>query len=167
MVLGLLSDTHLSEPDERLEAVLAGPLGPAQVLLHAGDHTGPAVVDHLEFAEPRPYHGVLGNMDGPGLAGRLPPTRVLEVGGCRVGLIHGWGPPDGLVNRVAEAFRAEEVSLVVFGHSHRAEDRVVGGVRFVNPGSAFDRRWSSRRTVALVEVGPSGVEGVEFVEVPE
>ncbi|GAB6061400.1 metallophosphoesterase family protein [Deferrisoma palaeochoriense] len=167
MLLGLLSDTHLAEPDDRLEALLRGPLGPAEVLLHAGDHTGPAVVDYLEFVEPRPYHGVLGNMDGPGLGGRLPPTRVLELGGCRVGLVHGWGPPAGLAERVAQVFRNEGVQLVVFGHSHAAEDRTIGGVRFVNPGSAFDRRWAPRRTVALVEVGPGGVGRVEFVEVPE
>ncbi len=164
MVLGILSDTHLQEADERLERLLQGALGPAEVLLHAGDHTGPGVVDHLEFVDPRPYYGVAGNMDSMAVRQRLPVKRVLELGGCRIGLIHGWGAPMGLARRVYEAF-AEPVDLLVFGHSHRTADLLWKGTRLVNPGSAFDRRWASRCTVALVEIAGGKVGPVRFAEV--
>jgi len=164
LILGLLSDTHLSGPDEGLETLLAGPLGPAEVLLHAGDHTGEAVVDHLEFVDPRPYWGVAGNMDGPAVRRRLPRVRTLDLEGCRIGLVHGWGSPHGLEARVLDAF-PEAPDLLVFGHSHRPTDLRRGSTRLVNPGSAFDRRWAPRRTVALVELRRGRVAEVRFVEV--
>ncbi len=164
MVLGLLSDTHLAAADDRLDCLLSGPLGPADMLLHAGDHTAEAVVDHLEFAEPRPYHGVAGNTDAAAVARRLPGRRVLALGGCRVGLVHGWGAPGGIEGRVLAAFD-EPVDLVVFGHSHVATHVVRDGVVLVNPGSPFGPRGGRRGTVALVTLDPLGVSGVRFVEV--
>ncbi len=164
MVLGILSDTHLREADERLERLLQGPLAPAEVLVHAGDHTGPAVVDHLEFVDPRPYYGVAGNMDGPEVRARLPQHRVFELAGCRIGLVHGWGAPFGLSRRVLQVF-PDRPDLVVFGHSHQPTELEYQGVRLVNPGSACDRRWSSRCTVALVELRAGRVGSVRFVEV--
>ncbi|MHB8765878.1 MAG: metallophosphoesterase family protein [Deferrisomatales bacterium] len=163
MVLGLLSDTHLRGADGRLRALLAGPLGGAQVLLHAGDYTSEAVVEQLELGDPRPFYGVAGNADPPAVAGRLPACRVVELAGRRVGLVHGWGSPDGLADRVLEGF-ADPPELVVFGHSHRPERLRRGPTLLVNPGSAFERRWAPRCTVALVELAPAGVE-VRFVEV--
>ncbi len=152
MILGVLSDTHLRTPGGRLEALLAGPLVEAEVLLHAGDYTGDEVLEHLEIVDPRPFFGVAGNMDAGGAAGRLPRTRLLGFAGVRVGLVHGWGGPEGLEERVRGAF-PERPDLIAFGHSHRATERVVGGTLLVNPGSAFDRRGAPRCTVALVEVG--------------
>jgi len=163
MILGVLSDTHLMGADDRLTALLEGPLGPAEVLLHAGDFTGEGVLDHLEFVDGRPFFGVAGNMDPGPVARRLPGARVLELGGRRVGLIHGWGAPGGLEDRVLGAF-AEPLDLLVFGHSHRATRVERGRAVLLNPGSAFDRRWAPRCTVALVELGPSGVD-VRFEEV--
>jgi putative phosphoesterase len=162
MLLGLLSDTHLAGADGRLEALLAGPLGPAEVLLHAGDYTGEGVLDHLEFADARPFYGVAGNMDLGPVARRLPGARMIDLGGLRVGLIHGWGPPLGLEERVLAAF-PESPDLLVFGHSHQAYQGRRGRSLLINPGSAFDRRRAPRCTVALVEVGPAGVD-VRFEE---
>lgn len=163
MILGVLSDTHLRVPGGRLEALLAGPLAEAEVLLHAGDYTGDEVLEHLELADPRPFFGVRGNMDAGPAAARLPRERVLELGGVRVGLIHGWGAPAGLEERVRGAFPAN-LGLVLFGHSHRPTEVALGGTLLVNPGSAFDRRWAPRCTVALVEVGQGPIR-VRFREV--
>ncbi len=164
MVLGLLSDTHLAAADGRLDRLLSGPLGTAEVLLHAGDHTAEAVVDHLEFVEQRPYHGVAGNTDAAAVARRLPGRRVLDLGGCRVGLVHGWGAPGGIEDRVRASF-GEPVDLIVFGHSHVATRTVREGTVLVNPGAPFGPRGGRRGTVALVTLGPSGVSDVRFVEV--
>ncbi len=164
MVLGILSDTHLDEVDERLERLLQGPLAPAEVLLHAGDHTGPGVVDHLEFVDPRPYYGVAGNMDAREVRHRLPEHRVFELGGCRIGLVHGWGAPFGLSRRVLQVFPSPP-DLVVFGHSHQPVDLEYQGIRIINPGSAMARRWTRGCTVALVEVEAGNIGPVRFVEV--
>jgi putative phosphoesterase len=155
MILGVLSDTHLRRPDERLDCLLADVLGPAEVLLHAGDYVGDAVLDHLEFVDQRPFYGVSGNMDPQALTQRLPEKRVVELGGYRIGLVHGWGAPGGLEDRVLGAF-GEPIDVLVFGHSHRATRVERAGMLLVNPGSAFDRRFAPRCTVALIELGGGG-----------
>jgi len=165
MLLGLLSDTHLAAPNGRLEALLAGPLGEAEVLLHAGDYTGEAVLDHLEFVEPRPFYGVAGNMDPPSVARRLSGTRLLDLGGRRVGLVHGRGAPHGIEARALEGF-PEAPELLVFGHTHRAARLDWGTTVLVNPGSAFERRGAPQCTVALVDLGPGGIR-VRFEAVAE
>ena len=157
MVLGLLSDTHLRSADERLGRLLSGVLGPAEVLLHAGDFISEGVVAHLECADPRPFYGVAGNMDSDSVVGRLPSRRVLDLGGRRVGLVHGWGGPQGIEERLLGAF-SEPLDLLVFGHTHRPSQIRIGRTLLVNPGSAFDRRFAPRCTVALVSVEPGGIE---------
>ncbi len=162
MILGVLSDTHLRTPGGRLEALLAGPLAEAEVLLHAGDYTGDEVLEHLELVDPRPFFGVAGNMDAGGAAGRLPWKRLLQFAGVRVGLVHGWGAPAGLEERVLGSF-PEAPDLIVFGHSHRATQKRAGDALLVNPGSAFERRGAPQCTVALVEVGAGPIR-VRFRE---
>jgi putative phosphoesterase len=156
MILGVLSDTHISSPDRRFESLLSGVLGPAEILLHVGDYVGEAVVDHLEFADSRPFYGVAGNMDAGGITRRLATKRVLELGGCRIGLVHGWGGPRGLEDRVLATFE-ETLDVLVFGHSHQATRTRQKGTLLVNPGSAFDRRFAPRCTVALIEISSGDI----------
>ncbi|MDW7709118.1 MAG: metallophosphoesterase [Deferrisomatales bacterium] len=163
MLLGVLSDTHLCAPQGRLRELLAGPLGEAEVLLHAGDYTGETVVDYLEHGDPRPFYGVAGNADPMSVVRRLPATRLLSLAGRRVGLVHGWGSSEGLEDRILASL-PQGLDLVVYGHSHRPRRAERGETLLVNPGSAFDRRSAPACTVALVELGCSGM-GVRFEEV--
>lgn len=150
MRVGLLSDTHLEQVGAGLSRLLAAELADAELLMHAGDHSGDAVVEFLENGQPRPYLGVAGNMD-LGRHGRaLPDRRVAQLAGTQVGLIHGWGAPQGLEQRVLAAFAGTRVAVVVFGHSHRPLVRQVGDCWLVNPGSAFHPRGGDRGSVALL-----------------
>jgi len=60
------------------------------VLFHTGDYTSPAVVD---FLSAKNFHGVCGNMDPFAVKAVLPEKKIVEIGGFRFGLIHGWGSP--------------------------------------------------------------------------
>ena len=163
MVIGILSDTHLAGPEERLERLLAVTLADAEVLLHAGDHTGDAVIEYLQYDEPRPYYGVAGNMDLGRQGQSLPAQRLVRVAGLTIGLIHGWGAPMGLERRVLSAF-GPEVEVVVYGHSHRPGTRWVEGRCLVNPGSAFHARGEGPASVAVLRAGGDRPV-VEFREV--
>lgn len=163
MLLGAISDTHLSLADRKFKALLAGELGGAEMLLHAGDHAAEEVADYLEFEEPRPCHSVAGNMDPPALLARLGAKKIIEVGGLRVGLVHGWGAGEGLWARVLQAFPVPP-DVIVFGHSHAALVKRVGPTLLVNPGSAYLPRDGTRGTVALIEIGGGGAEA-RIVEV--
>lgn len=148
MKIGVLSDTHLKARDEHLEMIVADHFHDAEIILHAGDIVDEAVLDVFNG---RNLIAVFGNMDSPSLQSRLPARRVIEIGGRRIGLIHGWGAPDGIKWRIREAF--EPVDCIVFGHTHRPEIDRQDGVLFFNPGSATDRRYAEKRTVGILTVG--------------
>lgn len=95
---------------------------------------------------------VRGNMDfGPEMEG-LPRRRVVRIGSLDVGLRHGDGSPNGIEERILAEFGAPPPDLIVYGHTHRAADRLVGGVRFVNPGSPVHGRSESGGSVGRLTV---------------
>jgi putative phosphoesterase len=137
--LAVISDTHLPRGQRRLPDACVERLRAADLILHAGDLIAVAVLDELEALGP-PVHAVLGNVDEPALARRLPPERVVEVAGVRVGMVHDAGPAVGRLRRLRARF--DGCDAVVFGHSHiplheRSED---GAFQIFNPGSPTDRR---------------------------
>ena len=156
MRLAVLSDTHANSEKaakvfERLRPHLAGVDG----ILHAGDVTCAELLEMLEAVAP--LYAVAGNMDGDDLREGLGEQRLLELGGRRLGLIHGWGSPGDLPRRVAGRFAAPagqpQVEAIVFGHSHQPLVETVGGVLLVNPGSPTDRYFAPYRSMAFLELG--------------
>jgi hypothetical protein len=134
----LLADTHVPDgigrrrlPDDVLAAAEA-----ADLVLHAGDVTGPTLL--AELGELAPTVAVLGNNDHS-LVGALPERVELDLDGVRVAMVH----DSGAAARRGERLRGwfPEADLVVFGHSHLPEDDVgpIGQRRF-NPGSPTQRR---------------------------
>jgi uncharacterized protein len=85
----------------------------AELILHAGDFVGAAVLEELErFA---PVEAVAGNMDEPALLELLPERRVVEVGDARIGMVHVPGPAAGRGQRLVAAFPGCEA--VVYAHT--------------------------------------------------
>ena len=154
MKIGVISDTHLREPDDRLRAIIRKHFRDAGMILHAGDLVDPAVLD--AFGD-KDVIAVCGNMDPPHLGVRFPYKRVVEVGRFQIGLIHGWGSPVGLEERLRGEF--EHVDCIVYGHSHCPANHVRQGVLFFNPGSACDRRYAPHRCVGILEIGQDTIEG--------
>jgi uncharacterized protein len=156
MRIAVLSDTHAGEEKVSKVVTLLRPyLIGVDGILHAGDVTAVALLDELdEFA---PLHGVAGNMDGPEIRGRLPEQTTIELGGKKVGLIHGWGAPAGLADKVIARFAGKDgrptVDVLVFGHTHQAQVERRGELLVVNPGSPTDRRFAPYRSMAMLEIG--------------
>lgn len=150
MRIGVVSDTHIplfapSVPD-RLWKALEG----CDHVIHAGDF------DHwetyLEFASRFPTVAVIGNRDEFPECEEAPERRILEVGGFRIGITHGCGPPSGAAKRVARNWKEGPVDLLIFGHSHEAGEFDLEGLRMLNPGSPTDTLCSDRRTYAILEL---------------
>lgn len=57
---------------------------------------------------------------------------------------------------VGAAVDTADIDVVVSGHSHVPKVDTVGGVLFVNPGSAGPRRFKLPVTLAILEVAPDG-----------
>ena len=155
--IGVLADTHLPdtrEASDLLQALAARHFRDAAMILHAGDIVAPGV---LEALAPCPVYGVRGNMD-PAAPG-FPHQRVVDVDGVRIGLIHGWGPPAGLTERIRAAFADTPLDCLVFGHSHVPVCRREGALLLFNPGSATDRRGQSSASVGVLEIENGAITG--------
>lgn len=147
MKIGLISDTHLRETNPELTDLLSGPFRDVEMILHAGDITELAVLGGLGGKK---VHAVWGNMDSAAVRQTLPPKRIIQVGKMRIGLIHGWGGPQGIAERVAGEFRG--VNGIVFGHTHTPGQSSRGGILLFNPGS-FGAGWTQgKRSVGILQV---------------
>lgn len=135
----VLSDTHLkygvqtSGETSGFLKDLAGYFKAADLILHAGDHTG--VEFYLALQQMGSLISVCGNMDALMLRNDLPERVTVEREGVRIGMTHGWGPPTGLDERVHDAWLREHPDVIIFGHSHRPHLSRRGEVLLFNPGS--------------------------------
>jgi putative phosphoesterase len=156
MKIGVLSDTHIGRTAQGMalsERLLTGPFAGVDVILHAGDQ----VLPELESCfSPLPWYAVRGNMDTAAVSEPL--KRVVELGGTRIGMIHGWGAPAGIEQRVLAEFARDAIDVLVFGHSHQPLCRREGDVLLLNPGSPTDRRHAPRHTVGLLTLS-AGIHG--------
>lgn len=155
--IGVISDTHLGDTGKAaafLHGLAVRYFSGAAMILHAGDVVAPNVL--AAFA-PVPVYGVRGNMD-PATPG-FPHKRIVTVAGMCIGLIHGWGPGEGLVERVCGEFRDVWLDCLVFGHSHEPLCRHEDGVLLFNPGSATDRRRANVESVGVLEIDSGTIRG--------
>ncbi|MGO9173918.1 MAG: metallophosphoesterase family protein [Rhodomicrobium sp.] len=127
-LVGLISDTHgLLRP--QAAAALSG----VSHILHAGDIGNPEVLSAL--ATIAPVTAVRGNNDFGGWALQLPLTATAVFAGCTVHMRH-------IPRALAPAQAQENISVVVWGHTHKPLIESRDGVLYVNPGSAGPRRFS-------------------------
>jgi len=150
MRIGVLSDTHLHRVSRDLREILDHHLSQVDVLFHVGDYTSPVVV---EFLSSKNFHGVYGNMDPLGIRAVLPEKKIVELGGFRFGLIHGWGSSAGLEEKVLGQFTDVDVDVIVYGHSHKPMNDVVQGVLLFNPGTASGYSSYGVHSIGILECG--------------
>jgi putative phosphoesterase len=148
MRIGVLSDTHLHRVSKDLREILDHHLSRVDVLFHVGDYTSPVVVD---FLSSKNFHGVYGNMYPVDIRAELHEKKIVEIGGFRFGLIHGWGSSQGLEERILGQFTG--VDVIVYGHSHKAMNEVVQGVLLFNPGTASGYSSSGVHSIGILECG--------------
>jgi putative phosphoesterase len=161
----VLADTHLRRGGRRrLPDAVYDELQRAEAILHAGDVL---VADLLhELAGFAPTYGVLGNNDDAEVASLLPETRVEELGGVQVGMIHDSGPKQGREARLRRRFPA--CGIVVYGHSHIPYDGPgLEGQRLFNPGSPTERRAQPHHTMGILELAGGRIVSTEIRRLPD
>ncbi|HEY54675.1 MAG TPA: YfcE family phosphodiesterase [Dehalococcoidia bacterium] len=131
MKIGVVSDSHVTSLAELPDRLLLA-LAEVELIIHAGDFISRDVLDGLKrLGEVK---AVQGNMDSAELKRILPERELLVVEGRRIGIIHGWGSPYGIDDRVGRMFK--DVDAIVYGHSHYSQNEVKQGILFFNPGQA-------------------------------
>jgi len=156
VIIGVISDTHVhSEEDlDTIKQIFSKYFSNVDLLLHAGDLVDLSVYDWLN--KQVETIAVSGNMDYPEVTGKLPQKRIIEADKFRIGLIHGWGPPNGLTTRIRRAFTGFdgklEVDCIVFGHTHSALNKMIDGLLFFNPGAPVDKRFAAYNSVGFLKI---------------
>ena len=140
MQVGLISDTHGVVRPEALQA-LAG----VDLIFHAGDVGGMAVIDALRVVAP--VHAVYGNVDVQN--GVLTASIDMELEGIRIHVSHGHEVGAPTAERLAALYSAD---VIVFGHTHEPSVRTIGGTLVINPGAAGPRRFHLQPSLALLRL---------------
>jgi len=146
-LIGVISDTHGLLRPEAVKA-LAG----VELIIHAGDIGNPQVLAAL--GQIAPVQAVRGNTDRGEWAADLPHTRVVEVGGVLLYVLHELFTLD--LDPAAAGFAA-----VIYGHSHSPRLERKNGVMYLNPGSAGPRRFSLPVSLAFIRINNNSLE-MEF-----
>jgi hypothetical protein len=131
--IAVLSDTHVYSFED-IPAKIVDFLSTVDLIIHAGDFVSVRVLEGLEkLGEVK---AVQGNMDSAELKSILPIKEIVEVGGKRIGIIHGWGSPWRIEQRVKKEF--DQIDIIIYGHSHISQNKIIDNVLFFNPGRAKD-----------------------------
>jgi len=154
--IGVVSDTHLRARERILEEIASMHFKDVDLVLHAGDIVCMDVLGVFEEAG-HTVVAVCGNMDGQDVRAKLPMSRTLAVEGVTIGLIHGWGSPEGIRSRLRRAL--PDAGVIVYGHTHQAYAGTQDGTYFFNPGSPTDNRFTTMRSVGIITVDSERVEG--------
>lgn len=140
--IGIISDTHgLLRPEA--ERGLTG----VDHIIHAGDIGRPEIVDAL--CRIAPVTAIRGNVDSGEWARDYPDTNLVRVAGKSIYVLHDL--------KTLKADPGAGIDIIVSGHSHVPKIDAVGGVLYLNPGSAGPRRFKLPITFATLELTPDGM----------
>ena len=140
--IGIISDTHgLLRPEA--ERGLTG----VDHIIHAGDIGRPEIVDALRRIAP--VTAIRGNADRGEWAREYPDTNLGRLAAQVIHVLHD-------LKRLKADPRAG-IDVIVSGHSHVPKIDTVGGVLYLNPGSAGPRRFRLPITLATLEVTREGM----------
>jgi uncharacterized protein len=141
--IGIISDTHgLLRPEA--ERRLAG----VDHIIHGGDIGRHDIIAALRRIAP--VTAIKGNVDTDDWANEYSDTELVRLAGRSIFVLHD-----------LQALRVDPIALridvVVSGHSHVPKVEMVGGVLYLNPGSAGRRRFRLPITLATLDITPDGL----------
>lgn len=150
MRIVIISDTHIPKRSGEIPFSILKEIEKSDLLIHAGDFTNIETVKFLEGLNK--FYGVSGNMDEKEIWEYLPEKRIIEINNKKIGIIHGFGPPIGIENKILKKFEGENVDIIIYGHTHKASIKNYNNVLLLNPGSPTDEIFSLKKTYMILEI---------------
>lgn len=139
----IISDTHAGTID-KLQPKVLQVIKEADIVIHAGDSDTLNFIDELEEVC-KCLYAVKGNCD---LGSKLPLKLVEEIEGVKIGISHGTGRYENVIDRMYYMFSEDDPKIIVFGHIHVPVNEEIEGVWFINPGSTSLNRTLNYGTYA-------------------
>jgi putative phosphoesterase len=137
--VGIISDTHGLLRPEALRA-LAG----VDHIIHGGDIGRPDIIDELRRVAP--VTAIRGNVDKDDWAKDYAETETVRLADRSFYILHD-------LKALSIDPVASGIDVVISGHSHQVRVKTIGGVLYLNPGSAGPRRFKLPITLATVDLG--------------
>ena len=153
MKIGVVADTHSKNLPKQMLDDFKG----VELIVHAGDFCSLDVLEH--FKKLKEVRAVHGNMDEHNVRKELPRRQVFNIGPFVIGIYHGEGAPNQLLDKVKEEFKTEKVDAVIFGHSHRPFNEVVDNVLYFNPGSPNDTIFAPYCSYGILDLSGPRIQG--------
>jgi putative phosphoesterase len=151
MRIGVISDTHIPERAKEIPKKILEDFKNVDMVIHAGDLADLSVIEQLKTACPN-VRAVWGNMDSYEIRSALPEKEILKIGNYKIGVMHGYGAPNKLIDLLSAVFKDENVDVIIFGHSHNSVNEKRNGILFFNPGSPTDKVFSLYNSYGIVEI---------------
>ncbi|GAA0180349.1 metallophosphoesterase family protein [Clostridium sediminicola] len=146
--IGVISDTHgflRTEVKEWFNDV--------DLIIHAGDVGNIQVLEELKAIAP--VVAVRGNVDRDDLTKKLASWELIEIGNKSIYIIHN-------IDMIDIEPKDVNIDMVVFGHSHVAEEKTIEGVLYLNPGSAGPKRFLLPSTAAILQIEDNNIT-IKFI----
>jgi putative phosphoesterase len=171
VIIGVVGDTHIPDRVNSLHPDLMPGLRQYNVdlVFHTGDICKMQVLEELR--QLAPVYAVRGNRDFF-LPEAIQMTRRFRINGVQILLTHGhvnsWHYWMDKVEYMLSGYRPERyvrrlrgiepsAKLVIFGHSHRAENLTYGTTLFINPGSSCSGDLTSAAlSYGVIKISPAG-----------
>lgn len=147
--IGIISDTHGDASAIRACAILGAE---ADEWYHLGDHASDTEI--LRRYTDKPIYSVQGNCD---FNASIPLSRVMQVEGRRVLLMHGhgYGVAPKYTYRACLYAEEQECDVLLYGHTHVSEISTHGSILIVNPGSPSQPRGGRAPSFAMMKIDGS------------
>jgi putative phosphoesterase len=140
MQIGIISDSH-DHHHNVMQAIEIFAGRRVQCVLHAGDIVAPFVAKAFAELKDAKFIAVYGNNDGEklflrhtieGFGGEIHEYCYKgELAGRKVYMTH-------THHNIEELIASQQYDLLVYGHTHRRDIRVVGRTMVINPGESTD-----------------------------
>src|SRR5574344_1306109 len=134
MIIGLISDTHISNRASNIPEKVFEAFKNVDLILHAGDVIEESVIKELESLAP-----------------------VIAVGKTKIGLNHGDIRPRGDTQQLYYLAKELDVNILITGHTHIPMAEEVNDVLLINPGSPTVPRLSDP-SVMILEINDNEVD---------
>jgi uncharacterized protein len=160
MKIFVVADTHSEPIPDAVLNVFRG----VELIVHAGDFC--REVDWKIFSKLSEVKAVHGNRDDDDIRRMFPEKMIFSVGNFKIGLTHGSGSGEKVLENVRDVFSRDRLDVVIFGHSHQPFKKWIDGVLYFNPGSLTDRVSAPYRSYGVMSVSASQVTA-KIVRLPE
>lgn len=127
---------------------------PIDMLFHLGDFSGDKEAFEEIIGPACAFAVVTGNCDM--FSRGVPESRDFGIGKHRIHMEHGYWPPvtESSIRKRAERTGAD---IMMFGHTHRPELKIIDGITVLNPGSlTAPRQPDGKHTYAIMTVDSEG-----------